>query len=236
MVENMPVAKPVIILTRPAEMNAPFAAAIRASGIKAHIIEAPVTRIDPLIDVDVPSVFTGAIFTSRNGVAHGPAGDGIAWCVGDKTAEAAGARGWQARSASGDAADLFQRICADLKGAEQGAQLVHFCGEETRGDLAERLRDVGISTQLCVVYRQKTNVLSDDAMSAILDPISPIIPIFSPNSARRLIEQFPENTRADFVAISQATADAIPADFVNRLSVAKTPDAQSLIESLRHMI
>lgn len=236
MVESMPAAKPTIILTRPAALSTAFHAALLAGGVDADVIEAPVTRIDPVADVTMPEGMTGAIFTSRNGVAYAPDGTSVAWCVGDATASDAQSKGWDARSAGGDVTDLLRRICADLLGYEADARLVHFCGAQTRGNVAETLSDVGISTQKSVVYRQVDHPLSKQAIARISDPISPVFPIFSPNSARRLVAQFPPGAQADFVAISQATADAVPSQFIKRIVIAEAPTAHSLIQKLRHMI
>lgn len=236
MVQKMSGPEPVIILTRPAAQSARFAEELRAAGFTAPIVVSPVTKISTVPYDEALPEFDGAIFTSRNGVAYGPDGNGQAWCVGDKTAEDASAKGWGAISASGDVEKLFQRICADLKGASQGKTLIHFCGAETRGDLAQRLTDVGISTSRRVVYRQEKLALNEDAIAVLSDPISPVFPIFSPNSAKRLANQIPSGVQAQFVAISQATADAVPAGVIKSLRVAASPTAQSLIIALRHAI
>lgn len=236
MVETMPAAKPVIILTRPAAQNAGFSAALRARDLDAVILESPVTRIVPLPDAPRDHKASDAIFTSRYGVEHGPQGRGVAWCVGDKTAEVAVAKGWDALSAGGDAEALFKRICADLEGKAEGRSLVHYCGQETRGELSARLTNVGISTQRCIVYRQEEQVLTPEVRQALLDTSKAIFPVFSPRSATRLAAQLPPDAAFDFVAISQAAADALPPEMIRRLAIADTPDAQSLIAALRHML
>ena len=236
MVQKMSGPEPVIILTRPAAQSARFAEELRADGITAPIVVSPVTKISAVSCDEALPEFDGAIFTSRNGVAYGPDGKGQAWCVGDKTADDASAKGWNAISASGDVENLLQRICADLKGAPEVRTLIHFCGAEARGDLAERLTDVGISTSRHTVYRQDKLALNGDAIAALSDPISPVFPIFSPNSAKRLASQIPAGVQAHFVAISQATANALPAGVIKSLRVASFPTAQSLIIALRHAI
>ena len=234
--ETMSAVKPVIILTRPAAQNARFAQAIEAGGLEARIIEAPVTRIIPEPQTSDLKPAANAIFTSYYGVEHAPQGTGVAWCVGDRTAEVAATKGWQSRSAGGDADALFKRICADFAGAEVQDTLVYYCGKQTRGDLSERLTDVGISTQRCVVYRQEKQALSEDAHRTILGSNKAIFPVFSPNSAQRLIQQLPAGSKVDFVAISQATAETLPPEMVRNMAVARTPDARSLIEALRDMV
>ena len=234
--ETMSAVKPVIILTRPAAQNARFAQAIEASGLEARIIEAPVTRIIPEPQTADLKPAATAIFTSSYGVEYAPGGTGVAWCVGDRTAEVAATKGWQARSAGRDADALFKRICADLEGVGVQDTLVHYCGKETRGNLSERLSNVGISTQRSVVYRQEKQALSEDVHQVILGSNTAIFPVFSPNSAQRLVQQLPAGSKVDFVAISQATAETLPPEMVRNMAVAKTPDAQSLIEALRLMV
>jgi uroporphyrinogen-III synthase len=232
----MPSQNPLILLTRPAALNAEFARLIQDAGIVADIVSSPVTEIAPLaIDTDV-SQYDGAIFTSRNGVENAPVGRGIAWCVGEKTAQDARAKGWQARSAGGDANALFQRICADFAEMPDPPKLVHYCGEDTRGRLAERLSDVGISTDGIVVYRQMSVKLSAEVIQAILDSNNVILPVFSPASAQRLVRQIPQGVELTFVAISQATAEVLPPQITKRIAIATSPNAQSLITALRHVI
>ena len=226
----------VIILTRPAAQNARFAKELRAAGISNPLIDAPVTEIVPTGDVYEATGATGAIFTSMNGVHFGPDGAGRAWAVGDRTADVARARGWTVASAAGDAEALLQRICADLRDDTAGQDLVHYSGTETRGDLAERLTAAGIPTRRVAVYRQERFDLSASAKAALHGDLPPIFPVFSPNSAKRLVAQLPPELRADFVALSPAVAKEIPKALVRRLGVAEHPNAQSLLNALAEFV
>ncbi|MGR3837263.1 MAG: uroporphyrinogen-III synthase [Cognatishimia sp.] len=226
----------VIILTRPAAQNARFAKELRAAGISNPVIDAPVTEIAPRRDVYETVGATGAIFTSMNGVHFGPDGAGRAWTVGNKTADVARARGWTVASAAGEAEALLQRICADLRDDTTVQDLVHYSGTETRGDLAERLSAAGIPTRRVAVYRQEPLDLSAPAKAALQDDLPPIFPVFSPNSAKRLVAQLPPELRADFVALSPAVAKEIPKALVRRLGVAEHPNAQSLLTALSEFV
>lgn len=236
MVQRMPGRDPVIILTRPVDQNDRFEADLRAAGVENPIIKSPVTRIDPIVAPVSYSDDQPVIFTSANAVRYAPGGSGIAWCVGDKTAGVAAAKGWQARSVSGDAEQLFQRICADLDAVKGQVSLCHLCGKETRGDLAARLTQAGFLTKQVQVYEQSEEPLTQAAFDAACGPIPAIFPVFSPNSSMRLVGQLPQDRRADFVAISPAVAKALPAAMVNRLRIAEKPDAQSVIFALRQMV
>lgn len=205
---------------------------IQDAGLPATVISAPVTSIDATIEaLDLLQPYE-AIFTSRNGVRFAPDAAGDAWCVGDKTAEDASLRGWNAKSVGGTVDDLFQRICADQKLGEDQKNFVHFCGEETRGALVERLQSVGIKAEKRTAYRQRALPLSDAAKQALLTPNPPIIPLFSPNSARRLVDQLPTTSQADFVIISHQVSRELPESMTRNLVVAEEPNARSILKGI----
>lgn len=229
MVQTMTMTHDVIILTRPELQNHAFEAELRAAGVRAKVIHAPVTRIVPEPQAPDLTGIEGVIFTSRNAVEHAPSLTLLAWCVGDKTARAARARGWVARSAAGDVEALLQRICAD----PPNGRLCHLAGLETRGALAERLTEAGIPTSRQIVYHQEEVALNDAALSAISESISAVFPVFSPRSAERLVAQLPKEVQVDFVALSDAVAQKIPRQIVRNLRIAPRPTAQSVILTLK---
>lgn len=96
-------------VTRTADGADKTARAVEALGHKAII--APVLAVETL-DVGLGQPFDAVIFTSRNGVMAfsglSPRRDAPAWCVGDATADAARASGFDAIvSAEGDVQALF---------------------------------------------------------------------------------------------------------------------------------
>ncbi len=99
-----------IWVTRTADGAGHTARAIEAFGHEAII--APVLAVEAL-DVRLDQPFDAVVFTSRNGVkafaALSGRRDATAWCVGDATADAARAAGFDAIvSAEGDVAILFE--------------------------------------------------------------------------------------------------------------------------------
>lgn len=229
-------AKQVIILTRPDPLNDGFAAKIRATYQGVDILQAPVTEIQPIVHAPMPEDMTAAIFTSRNGVRFGPKGNGLAYCVGAQTARDAAALGWDARVSSGGVEGIIALIVADLARDAAKHRLCHFSGTETTGDLAEHLRKAGLNTRRIAVYQQQACAWTPEMRGVIQSEKTPVFPIFSPNSTRRLVAQLDATTKADFVAISQAAADQIPSKLVNRLEIAKAPEADSMLVALGHLI
>lgn len=217
-------AQTPILLTRPEAGSARFKEMLRRAGVDAPIVVSPVLRIVPC-SFDMPERFGGAIFTSKQAVnlVRARAGQRC-WCVGDSTAEAALAEGWQAVSAGGDAEALYRRIMADVP----DGLLVHFRGEHARGDLADRLTKAGIETCERVVYRQESVALNAPA-KALLERENPLIlPLFSPRSAEQIVQAGPFQARLTVVAISNAVAAAAEGLGPKSCIVAQNPDAEAM--------
>ncbi|MBU0860557.1 MAG: uroporphyrinogen-III synthase, partial [Alphaproteobacteria bacterium] len=104
--------QPILIITRPDPAGTLFAQDVQRVMRKAvPIINAPALRIVP-ISYDMPDA-SHVIFTSARAVAQAPIGTGLtAWCVGGATAAAADAKGYDVRSADGDADALVAMITA----------------------------------------------------------------------------------------------------------------------------
>ncbi len=198
--------KPVLLLTRPAANSVRFAVQLDPS-ITAHadLIISPLMEIVPL---PLPSEGLGmatAVFTSANGVLHGPAGNaGPAYCVGAETAKSATAKGWHVLDTGLNADDLVHRIPMDVK-----VPLVHFCGVHHRGDVAERLTKRGIPTKRCTVYEQKELSISETAKKAIIGERRVVVPLFSPRSAAYFAAQAQEASNVYAIAMSEAVAKEV---------------------------
>ncbi|SEP05192.1 uroporphyrinogen-III synthase [Salinihabitans flavidus] len=218
-----------ILLTRPREGSDAFAAALRAAGVEAPIVISPLLRIERLGVVPDLSGFRGVIFTSKNGVETVPGAGLPVWCVGQATAEAAVARGWQPAGTQGDAESLFERICAD----KPEGPLLHIRGEHTRGDLAARLCAAGIETRETIVYRQVLQDLDEDAMRLLQGEKPLVCPLFSPRTAQQLADQGPFAAPLQLIAISSAVAEELRGLPRERLLVAKAPDAQAMLNAVK---
>ncbi|MCO4847362.1 MAG: uroporphyrinogen-III synthase [Yoonia sp.] len=217
--------QPTLIITRPAPDGATFAAAFP----RVRVLLSPLQRIDP---VDVDCFAKGVIFTSTNGVAQAERlgmTSGPAWCVGDRTAQAAQAAGFDAVSAGGDVEDLLKLILTDCP----AFPLAHVRGRDARGDLAPRLRAAGIDCADCVAYNQTPVPMTASARQAIDGAEPVIIPLFSPRAAALLLDQVTIKENVTLVAISKNVASALGQ---HRSILADRPDGPAMLEATKHAL
>lgn len=228
-------APPIVLLTRPAAQSASFAQGLGA-GVRVVIspLMAPI-----FLTVDLPpGPLAGVIVTSQTGAeaagrlrARLP---GLAWCVGDKTADAARAQGFTVRSANGDAEALHDLILLQTTGP-----LLHLRGREARGDLARRLSASGVPTAERVVYAQEAQPLTDEAVALLTGPAPVIAPLFSPRSAEILgaeCQRIKASAPLTLIAMSEAVAQA--ARFcATPPQIAHHPNAESMtLAVLAHLV
>jgi uroporphyrinogen-III synthase len=164
-----------------------------------------------------------------------PSGGLPAWCVGDRTAQAARKAGYGARSAAGDAAALVAAILAE---APPGP-LLHARGEDSRGAVADRLTAAGLPTAEALVYAQRPAALSDEARRLLggADPI--LVPLFSPRSAEifaAALADIPRPAPLWVAALSPAVADAAAPLSPARMAIAGAPDADALLQAAEGLI
>lgn len=225
---------PTLLLTRPAEASERFAAQLR--GILGA--QAPAVLIAPLMRVDyagrLPAMdrVAGLIFTSANGVrAYAAAGgrrDCPAWVVGDATGEAARRAGIVARVAGGDA----RALVAALARERPAGALLHVRGEHARGDVARKLRAVGIDVRETVLYRQILLPLGD-AARAVLDGRAPVVvPLFSPRTAAQFAAQYRGRAPLLVAAMSHAVEQEVAHLPAARLVTAERPDAPAMLRTV----
>ncbi|WP_411891212.1 uroporphyrinogen-III synthase [Yoonia sp. SDW83-1] len=214
---------PTLIITRPLPQGKAFAQALRAAWDgDLQIILSPLVQIVPL-PVEVPQV-SGLIFTSANGVAQAarlnlPAGL-PAWCVGDRTAEAATEAGFAAKAGPGNAAELITTIVA----ACPTGPLAHIRGRHARGDVAAKLTKAGIACADLVAYDQAPQPLSAAAMRALSGEKPVVLPLFSPRTVTILSDQGPFTAPLHIVAISDAALPDLSAASVH-IAAGPTGDA-----------
>ncbi|MEQ9692755.1 uroporphyrinogen-III synthase [Shimia sp. SDUM112013] len=222
---------PTIVLTRPHDASERFAKLLKEAGLSNPVVISPVVEIIK-VPHSVPEQFSGAIFTSVNGVGAVPGRDLPAWCVGERTAEVARAKGWRAVSADGDVDDLFALV---MQSAPKGS-VVHFRGLHAKGDLARRLVARGIKSTDIVVYRQDAVPLTDQVKTLLMgnDPI--ILPLFSPRSAATLCEQGPFRAPMHVVAISAATADSARGLASRGVLISRAPNANAMVAAINHVV
>ena len=228
-------SQPTILLTRPLAQSQRFAEQI--GGALISPLMRPEFLSPPLPSVD----FTAIVLTSETGAeAAGriSAAGGIlpkrAFCVGHRTAEAARAAGFEASSAAGAADDLLAHIIAT---APVG-RLLLLQGQDSVGDLKQRLVLAGIETLSLIIYRQIAQSLTEAAIAALQEFRPVIVPIFSPRSARLLaaeLRRVVAKAPIWLAALSPAVADAF--DFpVECFEIASRPDSaamQQTVQTLR---
>jgi uroporphyrinogen-III synthase len=223
-----------VLITRPIAEAHDFALALtNRFGARVRPVLAPLMAVEHLAPPMPPGPFAAVIFTSTAGVEaaqrlHSDLPQ-KAWCVGQRTAEKAIAAGFLARSADGDATALVAAILAD---PPQG-RLLHLRGEDTRGDVAERLISAGIETESLVIYRQKPQPMSPEGTSVLASDRVVILPLFSPRSAVLFHTGLPPDAVAPLwlVAMSAAVADAAQPISHLGLVTASHPTAEAMLQA-----
>lgn len=219
--------RPTVLLSRPRAASERFARALGKVS-DAPVIIAPVIEIEPVGDAVSAEGYGAVLFTSANAVRQAlPAPGAKAYCVGEATAEAARAAGFEAVSAGGTAEDLERRLLADLP----GGPLLHLRGAHVRGDLAGRLGRAGMRADEAVVYRQTDVALSEDAKARAAAAPRLVAPVFSPRSAARLSAELPRHADLTVIAISTAAADRWNAEAA-RIVVARAASAQAMLDAV----
>lgn len=233
---------PTILLTRPLPQSQRFAAQLRARWPDLSLMIAPLMAPEFLMP-DLPQKdFAALILTSETGAeaarrisAAGVALPNRAFCVGDRTALAAEAAGFQAQSAQGDAEALIAHIRAN----PPRGPLLFLHGAQTTGDIAERVNSANTETVSAVAYAQSPQPLTEAATHLLRQPDPVILPLFSPRSARIFGTACPEGAaRAPLwvaalsPAVAQMAADLAP----DRMRTATRPDAAAMLDALAGLI
>lgn len=209
--------RPVLVLTRPEPQSRAFLADCEAHhGRPLHAVVSPALQIKPVpYDVDLDR-FQTLIVTSQNALDHvdkSLVGRQVA-TVGKRTAERAAELG--ANSVClGETVETFLENAESLKGPA-----LHLRGVHSRGALADRLNQLGVLADECVVYDQLAKPLSEGAKSALANGMG-VVPVFSPRTAT-LVSRYPVHPETQVLAISQATSEAWTA--AGRLTVADQPN------------
>ncbi len=220
-----------LLLTRPLPQSERFAAMVGETLPDLPVVISPILRIVP---ADTPELRDGedVILTSANalGVIDPNLLTGrTAYCVGDRTAEAAKAAGMHAVSADGDA-DALVRLLQSIPVAEP---LVHLRGRHSRGDVAGSLVRAGLDVREIVVYDQQPASLTPEAR-VLLNKTAPVIlPLFSARSAALLSEAACDSRAAlAVIAISKVAASAWNGPIPARLVVAARPKAEAILDEI----
>jgi uroporphyrinogen-III synthase len=223
-----PVILPVILIVRPEPQASRFASELReVIGDAAEVVVRPVMAprfFGAPID---GNAFSAAIFTSETGVTGAArlwtGAKGLAFAVGDRTAEAASALGWLCESAEGAGPELAALIArSGLAGP-----MVWPKGKEGGKSFLEAAQGLGIEIVPQVVYQQEP-VTSPSGQPVLAPGQRLILPLFSPRTARLARTQVTARG-IEAVAISQAAAEAWGAPVAR---VAERPNGPAMIDAV----
>lgn len=223
-----------VLVTRPLAEACAFATALTDRfGTRVRPVLAPLMAVRVLTPALPPGPFAGVIFTSSAGVEAAPRLQPHlpqhAWCVGRKTAERATAAGFRARSADGDADALVAAIMAD----PPNGRLLHLSGQDTRGEVAERLVSAGIETVSLIIYRQDPQPLSPEGAGVLSAEGPVILPLFSPRSAALFHAAMPPDIRASLYLVAMSAAVAGEARPIPHCALIIAPEltAEAMLEA-----
>lgn len=228
---------PTILITRPDPAGSQFSNQIKTRfGNALPVLISPVMHIEMMGALPDLSEIKTVIFTSRNGVSafgvHSVRRDFKCYCVGDATARVARDTGFQAVSTKGAADDLVARIIKD----DVTGPCLHIRGAFSRGDVANRLSDAGISTQEAILYQQVGTPLTADARAVLTGENPVILPLFSPKSADFLVKSGKFSAPLLVAAMSRNVNRALPERFAAKVVVAKEPTADAMLDAIAALI
>ena len=203
-----------LILTRPRRQSEAFAAAVaEAFPRRFAVLVAPLIEITPAPGTLDLAALQGIVFTSANGVEQFAAQSrerGLpAFCVGDMTAAAARAAGFDARSADGDVNALADLVTAAHRPG--AGAFLHVRGRHAAGDLVGRLTAAGVPARAAEIYDQTPQPLAGPAQALLAAGGPAVVALFSPRSAR--------------LFAAQARAEVWPLGRVAAVSIAAAADA-----------
>jgi uroporphyrinogen-III synthase len=187
-----------ILVTRPRPDGEATARALRARGFA--VLLAPMLRFEPVAFHDDSDVsYGGVIVTSANALraietrlAGSPLLKLPLFAVGDHTAEAARAAGFEkVISAGGDAAGLRERILESVKAKalKKTSPLLYLAGADLARDLPGELGERGLTVVTQTTYRMvPVTHLPEDARKAFAADGVEAVLHYSRRSARAFIE------------------------------------------------
>ena len=222
-------ARLTAIMTRPTGSNSAFLDRI-ADDVRAciDVIESPLIAIVPLaVDIQIDPQHA-VIFTSSNAVRLAPDGEGRrAYCVGEGTQQSALTKGWDAQVMGRDA-DEFVSNMADVV---INNPLHHLSGVHVRGNIAQRLRDLGKTVLHTAIYDQQKCRWTEAAETALLGTELVLVSLFSPRTAEQFAALSRPRPDLSIVAISAAVSDALPSEWQECVTVSSAPTASSMAEA-----
>ncbi|WP_420585492.1 uroporphyrinogen-III synthase [Ruegeria sp.] len=224
-------------MTRPRTASERFVAQLPTrTRSRVEVIYSPILEIKPLpVTVDVTGM-RGLIFTSANAVnaavSLGVARDIPAFCVGPATTATANAAGWEAHMVGASAEELVGYLLKH----RPDSPLLHLRGVHSRGNIAERLTESGLTVREQPVYQQHLLPLTPQATTIARGEIPVIAPLFSPRTARHFADIWPGSAPLWLVAISAATADPLYSLDHLHLKISKQPTPKKMRKAVKKLV
>jgi uroporphyrinogen-III synthase len=225
-----------VLITRPQEDGKEIAARLVERGHQALLAPLLTPRFHDGPEPDLKGV-QAILATSANGIRafvhRSPRRDFSIFAVGPQTADEARRSGFtEVRNADGDAKALA--LAATLWAAKKGV-LLHVCGEDAPGTLAENLILRGFKVRRCPLYAiEPATSLPDEARAALAARALDAAMFFSPRSARifgLLADGLPTDDLTA-LCISPATAQALSPTPFARIAVAARPNQAAILALL----
>ncbi len=227
-----------LLVTRPQEDAEDLSDQLRARGDEP-VLE-PLLIIEPVAapDLDLDDV-QALLATSANGTRALAAADGRRdiplFAVGDATARAAVAAGYQRiESAGGDVDDLARLIIARLDPAD--GVLLHGAASTLAGDLAGGLGEAGFAYRRAILYRARArDSLSAETIRSLADGSIDGILFFSPRTGSSFVtlaaaaDLTEACGRLAAFCLSPAVANAIGSIDWGAVHISEHPDQASLL-------
>ena len=217
-----------VLITRPEPQASDFAAEL-PEGWQPVI--SPLLEIVPTGEVPDLAGIGGVIFTSVNGVKaaqdHVQGSSIPAWCVGERTAEAARQLGLEVIVADGDAAALRQLIAM----RRPDVRLLHIRGKHSAGNLAHTLRGDGFEVDEAILYDQKACHLTVAAKAGLMDREIAAVALFSPRTARIFAAETQgiDLNGVRLLCLSRNVAEALGNRPDTSVVIAKNPDRTAML-------
>jgi uroporphyrinogen-III synthase len=225
-----------VLITRPQEDGKEIARRLAERGHQALLAPLLTPRFHDGPEPNLKGV-QAILATSANGirafVRRSPRRDFSIFAVGPQTADEARRSGFtEVRNADGDAKALA--LAATLWAAKKGV-LLHVCGEDAPGTLAENLILRGFKVRRCPLYAiEPATSLPDEARAALAARALDAAMFFSPRSARifgLLADGLPTDDLTA-LCISPATAQALSPTPFARIAVAARPNQAAILALL----
>ncbi|HVW74051.1 MAG TPA: uroporphyrinogen-III synthase [Rhizomicrobium sp.] len=222
-----------ILVTRPLEDGAAIAQKLREMGHQPFL--APLLRFQPIDGPEPDFIGVQAILaSSANGIRalarRTARRDLPVLAVGPQTTDEARKAGLRAvKNADGDARALAE-AAARWANPANGA-LLHVCGEEAPGTLADDLTARGFDVRRAVLYRMMAAThLPADAEAAL--PTLDAVLLFSPRSAKIFADLARDRVPRHLTAlcISPATAAVLEGENFAEIRVAARPNQAALLD------